>query len=96
VQQSDAFKAELCRAIGLPLLSLPARHTYSVHELRERFRAAVELTVPGEPHGEAAGASLSGEGVSGTPVARTYRFQTDNSGSNGADALSRHSALVGP
>ena len=96
VQQSDAFKAEVCQAIGLPMLSLPTQHAYSVQELRERFRAAVELTVPSEPHVEAARASLSAAAVSATPVARTYRFETDNSGSNGADALSRHSALVGP
>jgi hypothetical protein len=105
VQQSDAFKAELCRAIGLPLLLLPARHAYSVQELRERFRAAVELTVPSE-RTDAAGAPVSGAlvpealvpgvPVSATPVTRSYRFETDHSDASGSDALSRHSALVGP
>ena len=40
-QASDALKAGVCQAIGLPLLAVPARRAYSVQEVRERFYEVV-------------------------------------------------------
>jgi hypothetical protein len=33
-RQRDAFVVELCRAIGLPLVQIPAKRMYSVEEIR--------------------------------------------------------------
>jgi hypothetical protein len=33
-RQRDAFVVELCRTIGLPLVQIPAKRTYSVEEIR--------------------------------------------------------------
>ncbi len=40
-QERDAFLAELCNRIGLPLVQLPARHAYSIPDVRARIRAAL-------------------------------------------------------
>lgn len=40
-QARDALVTNVCQAIGLPLLSVPAKPAYSVHELRAQFDAVV-------------------------------------------------------
>lgn len=43
----DQFVAEVCRTIGLPLLSVAASATYVLHEVRSRFQEA--LRPPASP-----------------------------------------------
>lgn len=45
-QTRDDFLVNVCRAIGLPLLQVPARQSYSPPELREQFLAAVAPASP--------------------------------------------------
>lgn len=41
-QNRDELLANVCRAIGLPLLAVPAKAAYSPQEVRTQFLAAVE------------------------------------------------------
>ena len=46
-QSRDELLANVCRAINLPLLMVPARAEYSAQELKSQFLAAVESTSAG-------------------------------------------------
>ena len=37
----DELLSNVCRAAGLPLIAMPARHAYPVHDIRQQFLAAV-------------------------------------------------------
>ena len=43
-QARDELVAHVCRAIGLPLITVAAKQAYSVQEVREQFLAAVSPT----------------------------------------------------
>ena len=63
-QARDEFLAKVCQAIGLPLLTVPARQSYLPHELRAQFSAALSPT----PSPEQVGADRS---VKRTPAVRS-------------------------
>ena len=44
-QSRDAFLTELCRSIHLPLLSVSAKSSYSLQDVRARFLSAIALPV---------------------------------------------------
>ena len=41
-QVRDALLADVCRAIGLPLITVPAKAAYSSQDVRDQFLAAIE------------------------------------------------------
>lgn len=45
-QARDDLLVKVCQAIDLPLLQIPARHTYSPPEIRAQFLAAISLPRP--------------------------------------------------
>lgn len=46
----DTLMSNVCRAIDLPLLTVTARQTYSIHDLREQFlAAAAQASANAEP-----------------------------------------------
>ncbi|MBB6184378.1 DUF2726 domain-containing protein [Oleiagrimonas soli] len=56
-RRRDAFVADVCRVIGLPLLQVPARSGYAMHALREGFldciapQATLHATAPAARRG---------------------------------------------
>jgi len=42
-RERDAFIAELCRTIDLPLVSVSAKQSYSLQDVRDQFRSAIAL-----------------------------------------------------
>lgn len=45
----DQFLKNVCSAISLPLLQIPAKHSYSTSEIRNQFLAAIGYSAVDEP-----------------------------------------------